>query len=163
VANKVYQARETGLNFRPSGAGGSGVNFALNGLGVGAGVISDRQDFGTASRSRVFEWRAALTGNSTVVGEKVELYLVTSDGTNADGGLPSSAGAVTDVNRLRNLMHLGTVEVDQTGTGKLLVASGVVELYARYGQLLAWNGTSDALDSGNTHSVMLTPVPDEIQ
>lgn len=162
---KIYYAAETAVKFRPSAAGGAGVDIGLESLANGAGRISARTDLGASSKSPLYAWRGKFKLASTsTIDSAIELYLATSDGTLADGNFGTSDAAVADGNLRKNLQWMGSIVVDQTGTDVVLIGSGLVHLHERYVSLVVWNATDGTLTAtAADHQVTLTPVPDEIQ
>lgn len=158
MANKVYVAAETALTWTDSGGDKTLTlaSLAADGVRVGA-----QHDFGSGSRSRLYEWRfVARFSTAPVVGETVDVYLATSDGTYVDGNVGTSDAAGSTV-ALPNLRPpLGCATVQTTSTTDDLVISGHVEISAQYISPVIHNNTADALSGGR---FILTPVPDEIQ
>ena len=162
MANKVYREIETTLLFADT-AQAETAALTLSALAAGAGRISARHDF-SVTGSRRFEWRATFQmATAGVVGEEIEIWLSTSDGTNPDGENGTADAALT-VAKLANMYYLGSVVVDTTSTDTDITASGTFELDARYASVVVFNNTADALRTSTTvHGVKITPVPDEIQ
>jgi len=124
MANKIYIARETSLLFADAAQVEDEI-LTLSALAAGAGRISARHDFGAASKSRIYEWRATIQwGTTPVLGESIDIYLSTSDGTNPDGEEGIIDAALSAENKLKNMHYIGSViagvatqDVDQTGSG----------------------------------------------
>lgn len=158
MPNKIYVAAETALTWTDSGGDYAMTlaSLAADGVRVGA-----QHDSGSGSRSRLYEWRFVVDGFSTapVVGETVDVYVATSDGTYVDGNVGTSDAAGSTV-ALLNLLFLGSATVQTTTTTDDLVISGQVEIAAQYISPVIHNNTADALSGGR---FILTPVPDEIQ
>jgi len=158
MPNKVYAAAETALTWTDSGGDYALTlaSLAADGVRVGA-----QHDLGSGSRSRLYEWRFVVDGFGTapVVGETVDVYVATSDGTYVDGSVGTSDAAGSTV-ALPNLLFLGSATVQTTSTTDDLVISGQVELSHQYVSPVVHNNTADALSGGR---FILTPVPDEIQ
>ncbi len=163
MANKVYQIAETDITWLSSG----GTNaLTLTSLSAGAGRQGAQHDFGTSARPIRFAWRAWVKANATpTVGQIIEIYAKTSDGTNPDNSDGTTDAAVSAAGKLLNLVRLGAISIDQASTTPTFVASGIVELPARYFQPVVWNAqASVALSStGSDHGFKLTPIVDEIQ
>ncbi len=162
MVNKVYINPETAISW--SDAGATNVidlaSIAADGVRVGA-----RHDLGASARSEWYEWRLKIDGFDTdpVVGETVDLYIATSDGTDedADVGTADAAGATTD---LPNLHFLGSVVVQTTTAADNLVKSGIVRITARYFSPVVHNNTADALlGTTDDHWITFIPIPPEIQ
>ena len=158
MANKVYVAAKTALTWTDSGGDYALTlaSLAADGVRVGA-----QHDLGSGSRSRLYAWRFAVDGFGTapVVGETVDVYVATSDGTYVDGNVGTSDAAGSTV-ALPNLLFLGSATVQTTSTTNDLIISGHVEISAQYVSPVIHNNTADALSGGR---FILTPVPDEIQ
>lgn len=162
MPNKVYIAPETALTWTDTGGD---YTMDLGSLAAAAVRVGARGDLGAASRSEMYEWRVVIDGFATapVVGESVDVYLSTSDGTNEDGdvGTADAAGATAD---LPNLQYLGQAVVQTTTAGDQLIASGLCRIGARYVSPVVHNNTADALNgTSDAHKFILTPIPPEIQ
>jgi membrane carboxypeptidase/penicillin-binding protein PbpC len=93
------------------------------------------------------------------VGAAVEVWLGTSDGTNADGQLGTTTAAlVTD--KRNNLTPVGQLIVDQTTTNVAMTGSWNVYVPTRYATLALWNATALPLQtSTSVHKCSMTPTP----
>lgn len=162
MANKVYTVRETPIVFAPSGGD---VVFTPTSLANGAGRISAQLDRGSGAHATRYIWRARYRAAvAPTVGAVVRVYLVTSDGTYADGDLGTGDAAVSAEIDLGNARLIGAVAADAASTTKDFVASGIVEAAARYLQVAWWNAIGQALSStAGDQAMTLTPIPDEIQ
>ncbi len=163
MANKVYQIAETDITWLASG----GTNaLTLTSLSAGAGRQGARHDFGTSARPIRFAWRAWIKANATpTVGQVIEVYIKTSDGTHSDNSDGTSDSAVSSGDKRHNLQRLGIIVIDQASTTPEFVASGMVELPHRYVQPVLWNAMSAIALSATAsdHGFKLTPIVDEIQ
>lgn len=161
MANLVYQKQEAAITWLSSGGTEA---FTPTSLGAAAGRQGAHHDFGTASAGRRFAWRAWVKpGGTRVVGEVVEIYLKTSDGSHPDNDDGTGDIAVSAADKRRNLMYIGCLQIDENAAVEM-VASGVVELLHRYGAPVFWNATANALSStAGDFGFSMTPVPDEIQ
>ena len=164
MANLIYKLIETSLLFADA-AQAEDVTLTLSALAAGAGRVSARHDFGVASNARLFEWRATFQmGTAGVVGETIDLYLATSDGTNPDGEEGTVDAALGSADSLANMQYIGSVVVDTTSTNTDITSSGFVVINARYTSVVVFNDTADALKTDTAvHGVTLTPVPEEVQ
>jgi len=166
MANKVYQHDETAILWQSASYDHA---FFITGtpgaLGPAAGRQGAVRDFGTAARPRRFVWRARITPTTTcVVGQMVTVYWKTGDGTTYDNNDGTTDLAVTALDKLRNCMILGAIQIDKLNAADVMSASGEVELSSRYGMPIFWNGTANALSGTmTTYGFSLTPVPDEVQ
>lgn len=165
MANAVYQKRGTPITFKASGGT---VTFTPSStpLPAGDGRISAQHDLGTSAAPMRFEWRAKTAWNtSPVVGESVDIYLCTSDGTIADGDFGTSDADFTDPNLLLNLEYIGSITADLTTVSEGMKSKGRCEITSRYVQVVFFNNSAgDALENDSAaHEFILTPIYDEIQ
>ena len=162
MANLIYQNDAAALTGQDSGGS---YAMTLNNLAAGAGRQGAVHDFDVAARAARFAWRAWFQAATTpVVGEAVEVYLKTSDGTVPDNDDGTGDIAVSAENKLRNLLLIGRIEVDEAAIGVKFARSGEVWLPQRYVMPVFWNATADNLVATNNLSgFTLTPVPLEIQ
>ena len=158
MPNKIYAAPETAKTWTDSGGD---YTLTLASLAADGVRVGDRHDTGSASRSRLYEWRFVVDGFGTapVVGETVDVYIATSDGTYVDGNVGTTDAAGSTV-ALPNLLFLDSATVQTTSTTDDLIISGQVELSHRYVSPVVHNNTVDALSGGR---FILQPVPDQIQ
>jgi hypothetical protein len=98
------------------------------------------------------------------LGEIVEIYLFTSDGTYMDGTLGTSDAAM-GTDKRKNGKLIGVVVADTTSVTTDIVASGMCLINTRYFSIGVWNASAgDNLENtSNASRVNLTPVPDEVQ
>ena len=162
MANLIYQNDGTALTWQDSGGT---YAMTLNNLATGAGRQGAVHDFGVAARSPRFAWRAWFrSATAPVVGEAVEVYVKTSDGTSPDNDDGTGNIAVSAEDKLRNLVLIGRVQVDEAATGVTFAKSGEVWLPQRYVMPVFWNATADNLvASANLSGFSLTPTPLEVQ
>lgn len=163
MANKVYIAEETPIVF--SDSGGS-YALTLTNLAASAGRVSARADLGSGSRSEWYAWRfTAQFDTAPVVGEQVQLYLATSDGTEEDGQVGTADAALDSSNTLTNLHYIGALTVTSTDADHDMTVSGVCRIPTRYVSAVVYNATADALrnDAGPYCEFTLTPIPPEVQ
>ena len=161
MVNKVYQHDETAITWLASG----GTNaFTPTSLGAAAGRQGAHHDFGTAARAFRFNWRAWIKPGATrVVGEIVEVYWKTSDGSHPDNDDGTGDIAVSALDKVRNLRQIGHIEIDENAAVEM-VASGDIEIGARYGAPVFVNRTANSLSStASDFGFSLTPIPPEVQ
>lgn len=161
MPNKIYINAETAIAWTVGGT----PDIDLGGLAADAVRVGERRDLGSAARAEWYEWRVNIDGFDTVpvVGERVDLYLATSDGTIEDGdvGALDAVGATVS---LPNLTFLGSATVQTTTAADELHASGLIRIAARYVSPVVHNNTADALlGTADAHTFILTPIPPEIQ
>lgn len=161
MANKIYTLSETAVVWSVGGT----PDLDLGGLAADAVRVGQQKDFGAASRAFEYDWHFFMDGFDTapVVGEDVRIYLAFSDGTNVDGdvGTADAGGATVD---LPNLLRIGSVVVQTVTAGDNLIASGHVQIFARYVSVVIHNNTADALlGTADAHTFKLIPSPLEVQ
>lgn len=162
MANKIYVAQETSLTFKDSGGD---VVITLNNLATQVARISVQKDRGAGSIARehtirgVFEWET-----QPVVGQGVDLYLSTSDGTDPDGQEGVSDADIGALGSLNNMTFIGRVLVTTATVDHQMTATFHILISTRYYSLVAYNNSDDNLQAtANTSWIVSTPVPDEIQ
>lgn len=164
MANKVYKVDETAVVWNDTT---TATTLGLNNLAAGAGRQGDQLDLGAPGTARAYKfhwWFRCRFATTPVVNEAVEIYLKYSDGTRIANDDGTTDAAVSSIDKLKNLDHLGVCVVDEAATGVDMVAEGIVEIYARYVQPVIWNATADNLVATNDlNDFVLTPVPDELQ
>jgi hypothetical protein len=161
MVNKVYVHEETAVTWLSTGGSEA---FTPTTLGSAAGRQGAHHDFTTSARARRFAWRAWLKPGATrVVGEIIRIYLKTSDGTRHDNDDGTGDIAVSAADKLRNLRLIGVIQIDENAAVEM-VASGDIELSARYAAPVFWNATANSLSTtASDFGFSMTPVPDEIQ
>jgi hypothetical protein len=139
--------------------------WTLTALAAGAGRLSAQYDRGAGAGPAIWELRCklSLTGTNTV-GQTVEFYLSTSDGTDADGALGTADAALASDKR-RNLLFVGVLVVDQTTTNVTMTVSfRNIYVPQRYFSLGIWNNTALPLETSTAkHRCQMTPVPIQMQ
>ena len=162
MPNKTYVARETALTFKDSTGD---VALGLNNLAAGVARISAQKDLGAGSTPFTYEVRAVIEFETApVVGEVVDLYLVTSDGTDPDGQEGTSDANVGNNNSLDNMTRIGPVVVTSTDADHQMTASFQIRIPTRYFSIVVHNNTADNLQAtANTSWVIVTPIPLELQ
>ena len=162
MSNKVYVCRETPIVW--SDTVGDLV-MTLNNLAAGAGRIGAQKDFGAGSTSEWYEWRLTVQFETApVVGETVDVYLSTSDGTEEDGQKGVADGDLGDIHSLRNMHFVGNLVVTSTDAIHDMTTSGICRISTRYVCPVIYNGTVDNLKATNdTGEFTLTPIPPEVQ
>jgi hypothetical protein len=163
ATQKIYETPGAATTFRGDAAGD--VTFTPQNEAAGKGRISDPWDRGAGSQPARYKWRLRTRWAATATaGNSVRVYLVTSDGTNADGTLSATDAELTsELPLVNNCQFIGAVvspAVDQVE-----VSSGVCIIHDRYVQVAVWNGsaTKALTDTETDHILTLTPIPDDIQ
>jgi hypothetical protein len=161
MANKVYQALESAITWL---AAGGTAAFTPTSLAGTSGRQGAHHDLGTSSIARRFAWRAWIVPGATrTVGNTIEVYLKTSDGTHHDNDDGTGDLALSSVNKLNNLLHIGTIVIDEDAAVEM-TKSGEVFLAHRYVAPVFYNTSANALSATAGHfGFSLTPVSDEIQ
>jgi hypothetical protein len=162
MANKVYVARETAIVW--SDTAGDLV-MTLNNLAAGAGRVGAQKDWGAGSTSEWYEWRLTVQFETApVVGETVDIYLSTSDGTEEDGQEGDADAALGSTNSLKNMTFIGSGVVTSMDADHDMTASGICRIATRYVSPVIHNNTADNLQATNdTGEFTLTPIPPEVQ
>ncbi len=162
MPTKIYVARETPIVW--SDTAGDLV-MTLNNLAAGAGRVGAQKDFGAGSTADEFTWR--FTGQfetQPVVGETIDIYLSTSDGTEEDGQVGVADAALSAEDKLKNLVFLGSLVVDVATVDIDFTVSGVCRIPTRYVCPVIFNNTADNLQATNdTGEFTLTAIPPESQ
>jgi len=97
------------------------------------------------------------------VGEFVDVYWKTSDGTHHDNDDGTGDIAVSSVDKLRNLQYLGTIYIDENAAVEM-VAHGELFLPHRYGCPVFWNNTANTLSAtAADFGVSVVPCTDQVQ
>ncbi len=162
MANRVLVLRETPIVWSDSGAD---LVMTLNNLAAAAARIGARKDFGAGSTSEWYEWRLTVQFDTTpVVGETVDVYLSTSDGTEEDGQEGVADAAIGAIGSLKNMHYVGSLVVTTTTFDHDMTASGICRITTRYVSPVIHNNTADNLQAtANTGEFTLTPIPPEVQ
>lgn len=162
MPNKVYVARETPIVWSDTTGD---LAMTLNNLAAGAGRIGARKDFGAGSTSQWYSWRLTVQFETApVVGETIEIYLATSDGTEEDAQVGTTDAALGSTDDRKNLHLIGILIVTSTDADHDMTASGICRIPTRYVSPVVFNNTADNLQATNdTGEFTLTPIPDEIQ
>lgn len=149
--------RGTSLEFKSSGGDAA---LTLTSLATNTGRQSAEYDRGVGNLDLLYEWRAYCKFATTpVVGQLVDIYIKTSDGTHDDNDDGNTDAALSAEDKLRNLRRVGSIVVDETSSTPEFSASGVCNISARYIQVVVFNDTQDSLSSTATdHGVILTPI-----
>ena len=169
AANKIYIAPETAVAWT---AGGGDEVLDMGGLAADDLAVGSFLDLGANSRSSdyVFTFFVDQFETAPVVGETIDLYWANgTDTANFDGvvtTVPGDSSTGTAVlAETPNLIYAGSAVVTTTtaASAKLRI-SGFVRFLSRYVFPVVHNNTVDALNrTGDGHSIILTPIPAEIQ
>lgn len=163
ATQKIYAAVGTPVTFKDSGGT---VVMTLQNLAHAAGRISAQWDRGAGALPMRYRIRCVFPLQAThtaVLGEVIEVYIATSDGTDVDGTVGVADAALTTEKR-RNLTLIGSVLVDVVTGDAKLTGTFTVELFERYVSIGVWNATTDHLqDDANACYITATPYSDDIQ
>jgi hypothetical protein len=156
----VYGAPETPITFQDSGGT---VDITLAGLATQGARISDRYDRGAGSKPRRYEWRFVCQWTNTPAQwGQVQLFLVESDGTYADGNYGTSDAAVSPLPN--TVPFFGRTWVTNATANSNFVTSGVLQINDRYFSIIIYNAGSVAFrNTANINYFILTPIPEETQ
>ena len=166
MTNKLYTIAETVIAWHDTTGD---LGMTLNNLAAGAGQQGAQKDLGaiTTPRSGLYGYRATVAFATTpVVSEVVGVFLKTSDGTYPDNDDGVTDLTVSAEDKLRNIMRLKHITVDEAAISVNMVVSGQVYIPAdqRYVMPILWNYTADNLVATNDVSrFMLWPIPPELQ
>ena len=161
MANAVYQQIGTAVDFSSAGD----VVFSAASVAFAAGRKSAQWDRGVSPQSEEYAWRAKTKLQATpVLGQTIDFYIATSDGTIIDGTTTAGDAAFTDIDALKNMLFIGSIVVDTTTTDSIQ-SSGMFRMLSRYGVLVMWNATAAETLSATAgdHSFIVTPVYPEVQ
>jgi hypothetical protein len=140
------------------------VVFTLSGLAAGTGQYSARYNKGTGPQAFTWRWRCRVQmATAPAAGDVIEVYISTSDGTNADGQLGTTTSTFSSDKR-RNLTMVGVLVMDQTAASVTMTASNTVDIKEQFFSLALWNATSvNLLTNVNVHGCTMTPMNQEIE
>lgn len=146
-------------------ASGGDVTFTPQNVANGAGRISAQWDRGSGAQPMLYRWRAKTKAAAALaVGNLLEIYFATSDGTAVDANQSTADAAFPAADKRRNLQRVGVVEADSTTSGELQIGSGLVLIDVRYVSVVWWNALGQALTNvAGDHEFSLTPITDQIQ
>lgn len=156
MANEVYLVRGTPVVWSDTTGD---ATMTLNNLAAAAVRIGAQKDWGAGAQPNMYAWRLTVQFETApVVGETVDVYLATSDGTEEDGQMGTS-DAAGDTNSIKNCMFIGSLVVTSTDADHDMTASGVCSIPTRYCSPVIHNNTADNLQATNdTGEFTLTPI-----
>jgi hypothetical protein len=164
AANKILVSKGTALLFADA-AQAEDVTLTMSAIAAGAGQCSNQYTkTGANVKSQNWEMRVhlQLTGTN-VVGEVVEFYVATSNGTYTQGAIGSTNAALSS-NARKNLTFAGVLIVDQTATNTNMIAAFDVTIKEALFQVCFWNATTLPLKTDTAvHGIQMTPMDIEIQ
>jgi hypothetical protein len=164
AANKILVTKGTPLLFADA-AQTPAATMTLSNRTAGTGQCSARYTkTGGNVKSQKWEMRPhiQLTGTN-IVGEVLEFYVSTSDGTNAQGNIVTTDAALTTDKR-KNLTFAGVLVVDQTTSNTTMTAAFPVTIEEASYSVCMWNATSLPTKTDTAiHGVVMTPMDIEVQ
>jgi hypothetical protein len=162
MANKIYGTPETAISFKETAGD---VTFTPKNVANNAGRISAQWDRGSGAKPTIYKWRAHTKAAAALaVGQSLEIWFATSDGTDVDGNQGTTDAAFAASDKRRNLQYVGSIFSDSVTNGEVQIGSGLVEIRDRYVSVVWWNTFGQALtNTAGDHTFTLTAVPDEIQ
>lgn len=164
MANAVYQKAATAITWKDSGGD---LAFTLQNLAAGSGRQGAIKDWGALSSARPtryhFRLKVSLESAGTL-GERIELYWKSGDGTNYDNDDGTGDIALSATDKLKNLLLIGVMYTDEAAQDIPMSIQGYFDDFNRYGQPVLYNATTDNLqNTANDAYVVVTPIYDEIQ
>ena len=163
MASKVYMKPEATISWLAA----AGTNLlTLTSLAASAGRQGAAHDFGAlTARPRRYRWRFYCQfATAPVLGERVEIYAKTGDGTHYDNDDGTGDIALSAEDKLRNLALIGILVVDQATQDIEMSCSGTINIESKEFSPVIFNRTADDLTAtASEHGFTLVPVPDEVQ
>ena len=160
ATSKALMIHESDITFLDTGGT---VAFTCTSLATATGRQSAQHDFGDAATTpRPYEYTATgfvKFSTDPVVGETIDVYAKTSDGTHIDNDDGTGDIAVSSVDKLKNLEYLFSITVDEISQTVEFTKSMRIRLPRRYFNVVFWNATADTLSSTAADcGFKLTPV-----
>jgi len=170
MASKSYQASETPTTWTDSGGD---KLLDLGGLAVSGGAaVGAYLDLGVSPRPNWYEVVLHIDGYvaGPAVGDLVEIWFTQSNSTTGfDGHLTSdptsSAEGTVTAEQAENTLFCRSLRAVSTTAADELQGRCFIKLTGRYVApiVVNWSLTRGLASSGDSHSVVLTPVPQEGQ
>lgn len=165
MPNKQYFLHETSTTWTDT-TGDLALTF--NNLAAATGMRQGAtKDLGavTTARSLRFYWSCYVEfAIAATVGDVVEIYGKTGDGTVYDNDDGTGDIAVSSTDKLKNLTVLGRIVVDQAATSVKMRARGSILLPDRHFMPVVVNLADQALvATNNVSKFILSPTPFELQ
>lgn len=164
MANAVYTKAGTSVQWTDSTGD---LAMTLQNLAAGAGRQGAQKDWGvlTTARETLYHFRLLVQFETApVVGEQVELYWKSGDGTDYDNDDGTGDIALSSTDKLKNLNLLGILIVDEAAADVDMSIQGYFRDLNQYGMPVVYNNTADNLqNTANVGFVTVTPVFEEIQ
>jgi hypothetical protein len=169
MANKVYINPETLLSFGSEGT--DDADWSTESITNNAGRQSAMYDLGVGPRALRYAFRFYTQFQATpTLGAALRVYMKTAGPEDSatpahpDNDDGTGDAAVSAIDKLNNLHHIGSVIVDEAAANVEMVVSGIIEIPNRHVGFVFWNasGATVTTDVAET-KLELVPLPDEIQ
>ena len=160
MSNEAYVNHGTAVVF--GSEAGDNVAWSTEGIADGAGRQATLYDQGAEGTARPLYWQYRIycqAQATPTVGNELEVYLKTSDGSHPDNDDGGTDAAVSAEDKLKNLIRLRSPIVDQAAGNIEFVAHGIIEIPERYFAPVLWNsmGAATTADAAETKAVF-TPI-----
>lgn len=162
----IHSLEGTHVKWADSGAD---LVLTFKGLATTAGRQGAVKNFGTTARPIKHRWVCSVhfdTATAPVVGETVDIYWKSGDGTDFDNDDGTGDAALSSTDKLKNLLFLGSIVVDEAAADVPMQASGIIWIMGSQGMPVIHNNTADTLDDDTapTDSFFeLIPLPSQAQ
>jgi hypothetical protein len=143
------------------GDSGKTVTWTLSNRTAGTGQVSARYDRGAGAGPSLYELRCWISLNGThTLGQAIEYYLSTSDGTNPDAEVGTTNTTITsDQRRALGLPYVLPV-YQTTNLTTMAISWRNVYIPGQYVSLVMFNATTIPTETSTTkHGCSLTPMP----
>lgn len=165
MPNAVYEKFGTAIVF--GSEGGDDVDWSTENISSGAGRQSAQADLVALTTARATRYRVRFWTQlqaTPTFGRAVQLFAKTSDGSHPLNDDGTGDAALSDEDKLANLLFIGTIVVDEAAANVEMVLEAEIVLRERYVQLVLYNDSGAAItnDAAETKAELI-PVYDEIQ
>ena len=139
---------------------GADLVMTLNNLAAGVARIGAQKDLGVGATDETFTVRLTVQFETApVIGETVDVYVSTSDGTEEDGQEGVADANLGTVESLKNMILVRSLVVTSTDLNHDMTVSGVARITTRYFSPVVYNNTADNLKAtANVSEITFTPV-----
>lgn len=160
MGHEIKQKQDTAITWKPSGGT---YALTLTSLGTGGGQKGVVHDWGAVFPINVRFFFKTKFAVAPTAGGPVTIYWCSSDdNSDFDAAFSSGDAAVTDEQEMHQLHYVGTLGADNDTNAQ--AQSWVFALPARYGFVVVWNASGQALSAtAADHEVRAVPLLDEIQ
>ena len=157
MANEVYLVRGTPVVWSDTTGD---LAITINNLATVTGRVGAQKDWGAGAQPDEYLWRLTVQFETApVVGQTVDCYISTSDGTRPDGEVGVADAALSAADKVKNLLYVGSLVVDVATVDIDFTASGTCRIPTRYCCPVIFNNTADNLQATNdTGEFTLTPI-----